>query len=575
MLMLIKQILTATLLLMCFVSTAQSADLESTRKQAMNGDAECQYLLGIRLLDSNHGPSNRNLKEAANWLTKAAEQGHTKAQYSLASLLSHTVSNRAAFKWYNKAAEKGHAGAQFTLGAMFEHGRGADQNIDKAVMWYRKSADQYYGSSQFALGRLFYSGCNQLRYESKSGVETKEVSVLERNYSKAFEWFSKAADQCDAQFGIGMLYYRGDGVKQDRAKAEKWIKKALTNWMFRPTDLRYWQSIFNVQIIPPQTSSKSPKYIVIDFSFKAKALILELETIEDLVIDSDTDLDLYLDRKTFEASKDQTSNKAVELDPNLARAYYSRGVAYEEKGDIAVSPTSAPKNTLGLLRQKGIDWNPDLATQACEPDGAIILVDNMSGVVQINVGKKDHVCKGLTFSVFDKGTIVKSKDAFKAEIEVVGVAEQYSMACVIKSNPDNPVSIDDAIANLVWSAGEPKRFVLAGSFDLDGDHFENADAAVRIMSLIRRWGGVVESSVKANTDYVIIGSKPKVPAKPTFKTLELDPLAEDRYNTAVQRLSIYTAVKESAQLLMIPTFEYNKFLYLIGYTGQIGKPDAF
>ena len=228
-----------------------------------------------------------------------------------------------------------------------------------------------------------------------------------------------------------------------------------------------------------------------------------------------------------------------------------------------------------LDKMAAIEPGPDRAAMAYEPDGAIILVDTLSGVVHINIGSKDRAYKGLTFSVFDKGAPVKDEDAFKAEIEVVGVAEQYSMARIIKSNPRNPVTIDDTIANLVWSAAEPQTFVLAGAFDLNRDSFVDADAADRIAGLIAGWGGVVEPSVDATTDYIIIGTEPKLPAKPTFEDLELDPLAEDRYNAATQKLAAYTAVQEKAQALMIPMFEYDKFLYLIGYTGQIGKVGSF
>jgi hypothetical protein len=149
------------------------------------------------------------------------------------------------------------------------------------------------------------------------------------------------------------------------------------------------------------------------------------------------------------------------------------------------------------------------------------------------------------------------------------------MARIIKSNPHNPVALDDAIANLVWSAAEPQVVVLAGAFDLNNDGFVDADATNRIAGLITGWGGVVESLVNAKTDYIIIGRKPKLPAKPTFETLDIDPLAQDRYDAAAKKLTEYLAVQEKAQALMIPMFEYNKFLYLIGYTGQIGKAGSF
>ena len=219
--------------------------------------------------------------------------------------------------------------------------------------------------------------------------------------------------------------------------------------------------------------------------------------------------------------------------------------------------------------------DPNRAIEAYKPDGRIILVDDASGVVHINVGKNDHVYKGLTFSVFDKGASLQSEDAFKAEIEVFGVSDKWSQARIVKSNPRNPVVTNDTIANLIWDAQTPGTFVLAGDFDLDDDGFVDADATDRIEDLIRRWGGLISVDINIDTDYVIVGNKPVVPKKPTFEDLEVDPLAQERYNSAEERLSRYSAITERAESLMLPVFTYNKFLYLIGYTGQIGKPDAF
>jgi uncharacterized protein len=41
------------------------------------------------------------------------------------------------------------------------------------------------------------------------------------------EWHSLAKQgHADAQFGIGLLYYHGEGVPQDHLEAAKWFKKA-------------------------------------------------------------------------------------------------------------------------------------------------------------------------------------------------------------------------------------------------------------------------------------------------------------------------------------------------------------
>ena len=48
------------------------------------------------------------------------------------------------------------------------------------------------------------------------------------NHAKAFEWTTKAANQgfADAQFGLGVLYHNGHGVRQDYQKAVEWYTKA-------------------------------------------------------------------------------------------------------------------------------------------------------------------------------------------------------------------------------------------------------------------------------------------------------------------------------------------------------------
>ena len=50
----------------------------------------------------------------------------------------------------------------------------------------------------------------------------------ERDYSKAAEWFRKAAEQGDAksQLDLGWMYLEGQGVSTDEKEAAKWFKKA-------------------------------------------------------------------------------------------------------------------------------------------------------------------------------------------------------------------------------------------------------------------------------------------------------------------------------------------------------------
>ena len=61
----------------------------------------------------------KDQKEAAVWYRKAADQGHTKAQYNLGVCYAYgdgvVKDQKEAATWYRKAADQGHAGAQFYL----------------------------------------------------------------------------------------------------------------------------------------------------------------------------------------------------------------------------------------------------------------------------------------------------------------------------------------------------------------------------------------------------------------------------------------------------------------------------
>jgi NAD-dependent DNA ligase len=218
---------------------------------------------------------------------------------------------------------------------------------------------------------------------------------------------------------------------------------------------------------------------------------------------------------------------------------------------------------------------PNREIEAFQPDGKLIVVDDYAGIVHINLGSKDRVYRGLTFSIFDKGSLVAKDGTAKAEVEVYELAEEYCKARIVKPDPKNPVALEDVAVNLIWDAKKPKRFVLTGDFDLDKSGTIDLDAAERITSLMEKWGGMVTDDVSVDTDAIVIGKKPTVPPEPTLEDLETDPLARERYDAAKGRLDRYQLVEKQAVDLMIPIYKYDQFLYLIGYTSQITKPGAF
>jgi TPR repeat protein len=61
---------------------------------------------------------------------------------------------KEAAKWYRKAADQRPAGAQFKLGDAYQFEQGAEQDFKEAVKCYQQAADQGHAQAQFRLNQL-------------------------------------------------------------------------------------------------------------------------------------------------------------------------------------------------------------------------------------------------------------------------------------------------------------------------------------------------------------------------------------------------------------------------------------
>ena len=90
-------------------------------------------------------------------------------------------SDNKAVELYEMAAKRGDAGAQFNLGLFYAHGMyGLTQSSKRAFEYFTLAAEQGLAEAQDNLGVMYANG---------DGIET--------SYSKAREWFTKAAAQGD------------------------------------------------------------------------------------------------------------------------------------------------------------------------------------------------------------------------------------------------------------------------------------------------------------------------------------------------------------------------------------------
>ena len=188
--------------------------VEWFRKAADQGHTDAQFRLGF-MYENGYTGVGKDYKTAVEWLSKAADQGHADAQWKLAAMYEHGLGvgkdYKMAVDFYRKAADQGHEFAQYNLGEMYANGRGVAKEEKMGVKWFRKAADQGHTDAQNRLGDMYYFG-----------------RVVSEDYVTALVWYRKAADQghAVAQANLGWMYEQGRGVAKDMNKAVEWYRKA-------------------------------------------------------------------------------------------------------------------------------------------------------------------------------------------------------------------------------------------------------------------------------------------------------------------------------------------------------------
>lgn len=206
-------------------------------------------------------------------------------------------------------------------------------------------------------------------------------------------------------------------------------------------------------------------------------------------------------------------------------------------------------------------------------DGQILRTVPGSNVVYIDLGQRDGVRPGLTFSVYSPVTGVPIDGRGKATIEVTNPFETTSECRITSSTAGRPVLRDDIIANPVFDKNRKYRFAVVGDFDLDFDGEIEDPAGQKVARLIERWGGIVVDTVDSRTDFLILGEAPPRPAgydeedEDVRATAEPD---EETANRAARRDALagpyarFVQARNEAVSLSIPILTRTRFLHFIG-----------
>lgn len=221
----------------------------------------------------------KDLTKGLRLLEKAADNGISVATSTVADIYEHMLHLQSAFEYRQRAVAQGYYWDKLPLAKMYFEGKGTDRSYPKARALFEELAAENNEEAIAYLGYMYEYGLGvsqneqqALRYYQKASSidwakdagkalkekldgEAKDREIdealarakagdaaaqlfigecyytgyrTEQSYTRAIEWFERAAEQGNgkAMSLLGDIYYNGTGVRADVKKAEKYYKKA-------------------------------------------------------------------------------------------------------------------------------------------------------------------------------------------------------------------------------------------------------------------------------------------------------------------------------------------------------------
>ena len=195
-------------------------------------------------------------------------------------------------------------------------------------------------------------------------------------------------------------------------------------------------------------------------------------------------------------------------------------------------------------------------------DGHIVSIAEQGRVAYGNLGKDDGVLLGMTFSLFSPSDLGTTTPKPKASCRIVKIMDNACELRIYETQGDNPVVAGDVLHNPVYDRQRRMRFRLVGKMDTDGDGFDDTE---ELKALVQEFGGRVDEELTVQTDFLVIGEAPVVPAPPGPTD---GPQKQQEYKEAREQFIEYTEDKARAENFSIPILNLNRFLGLVGVAGQ-------
>jgi len=286
---------------------------------------------------------------------------------------------------------------------------------------------------------------------------------------------------------------------------------------------------------------------------------------------------------------------------NLQKGHSTALTALEDDLNEEQALREQREKELGLERQRNMELTAQLAafrSTGAETsilqikDGQIVRLVPTSDVVYVNLGRRDGVKPGMTFSVYSPVGGIPFDGKGKGAVEITNPFETTSECRVTRRTRGRPILRNDVIANPVFDKSKRFRFAVVGDFDLDFDGIVEDPGGRRVALLIEHCGGKVVAQVDTRTDFVVMGAPPPMArgaveaeraevgeSEVEPETAEGAEATEERANEATRAEETakasqrFEAARREATSLSIPILTRTRFLHFMGLSVPKDVPD--
>ncbi|MFH5805213.1 hypothetical protein [Alienimonas sp. DA493] len=236
------------------------------------------------------------------------------------------------------------------------------------------------------------------------------------------------------------------------------------------------QVVENLDALLEAERIRSGQYAITNASQRQAMNALESKYSQESQQYADARNDAVADRADVQAATDERIRAEQARRQEVEDALAATKAELEEVREQLANREAELQDEIADYRETNLRLNRELAQRDTRSfttaDGKIVNLQRSTDTVYLNLGSRQNLRPGVTFSVYDKDQVGPTGgdiSALKGSIEVLSVGEQISEARITEVTTLEPLSVGDPIFSPAWSPGRKSTFAFVGMIDLNGD----------------------------------------------------------------------------------------------------------